>query len=897
MRPPVFALRQLLLALLFACVVAAMVVWAAPNLIKKALNQGLPYWLGSDSQPVQLEISHLSWRELKLTKLVIPLDDGGILKIKEARASYSLGALLQGRIHLLHIDELTLELSDQALLEVATEVKEDAQQIAASHFNEYLQIPEFKHWLNLPIDELDIARIEIDYPQAQASLQARVSKGFWRLHGLLTPASQLQPWRLELQLQDSGRWFLLLSEDSQTLLQQFGYVQQTPEHTRIELQQKLYFVPLKAYFDVPFPLEKLELQGTLTLPNKGFFPAESQLQMQAQLSTSNGQVLDNQWQANEWQLQVTKSAASEPWQINLSSSPVKLHLAAQYWQPISSQALQLNSKQDLTGQCSMALDECTLQGQLVLHLNNAQQALSEITLQPVMRWHHQQGLQLDTEISAQSLALLAQNLELPLTHAQLTGQLGITLDRQHNWRLTSAAGLAAQLHVAEQQGWRLSALDVVLMPNLDLYGNLALADISQQLRSNPIDIHIRPFMLEQSAQSLTLNLAASQLSCRPFVSTNSSTLSCQLATSLQPSHYQHWPLPDVQLSGSFLWRMQPQQHIISTQLALQAAQQQMQIRLNAHHDVHQGQGNLQWHLADTQLNWQQLGLTEMGQLSELELLDGRLSGQGWLDWQQQADGWQLRPDTSVRIDNLTATYGQLFTLENWSALISLRRPFMQDYVLDAQLSGERLNPGVPLTNILARSQVRISPEFDFAVADIYEVRTHLLGGTLHTPRIHFDTRRTHNALTIELERLQLAQITALEPTSEVQATGTLDGIVPIVFAPQGAQIPIANLQARAPGGTVSYHSATAQALAASDQGMGLAMQLLQDFRYDRLHTQVQYQPDGQFNLGLQFQGYNPQFFQGQTANLNVNLDYNLLDLLESLRLTDDVVGRLEADYR
>ena len=41
----------------------------------------------------------------------------------------------------------------------------------------------------------------------------------------------------------------------------------------------------------------------------------------------------------------------------------------------------------------------------------------------------------------------------------------------------------------------------------------------------------------------------------------------------------------------------------------------------------------------------------------------------------------------------------------------------------------------------------------------------------------------------------------------------------------------------------------------------------------------------------------PDFFDGQKTHLNVNLDYNLLDLLESLRIANDVIEKVEQKYK
>src|SRR5690554_7120615 len=87
----------------------------------------------------------------------------------------------------------------------------------------------------------------------------------------------------------------------------------------------------------------------------------------------------------------------------------------------------------------------------------------------------------------------------------------------------------------------------------------------------------------------------------------------------------------------------------------------------------------------------------------------------------------------------------------------------------------------------------------------------------------------------------MSQVVAIEPSSEIKATGILDGLVPVVITPEGLEIPTGSLFARDPGGNVRYQNATADALAQSDQSMGMAMQLLSDFQYNKLQAGVAYQ--------------------------------------------------------
>ncbi|HUH57985.1 MAG TPA: YdbH domain-containing protein, partial [Pseudomonadales bacterium] len=125
----------------------------------------------------------------------------------------------------------------------------------------------------------------------------------------------------------------------------------------------------------------------------------------------------------------------------------------------------------------------------------------------------------------------------------------------------------------------------------------------------------------------------------------------------------------------------------------------------------------------------------------------------------------------------------------------------------------------------------------------------------------------------------------------------LDGLLPINLTPEGPQVPAGSLFARDPGGNVRYQNQTADALAQSGQSMNMAMQLLNDFNYNKLQIGVSYEPSGLSVLDLQFQGRNPDFFNGKPTHLNVNLEYNLLNLLESLRIADDIINRLEDKYQ
>ena len=384
-------------------------------------------------------------------------------------------------------------------------------------------------------------------------------------------------------------------------------------------------------------------------------------------------------------------------------------------------------------------------------------------------------------------------------------------------------------------------------------------------------------------------------------------LACHWQIQNDASHWNQWPVPSLLFKGNIdLTSLDLKQAKLTASMKLSGLANSLDLSLLAQHDFSNlQQGSAQLYLNSLKLDWQKMGLIQMAELTQVQLLDGSISAQGWVQWQQfQEDvfddtstAWRWQPDLMLRIDDMSGIYQALTTWEDIDVQLAIRRPFYSDFRIDSQISALSVNPGINIANVLARSTATIQADLSQALIVIEEVHTDVLGGRINVPLIRFDTRQAVNAFGIEIEGLQVAQIAALEAGSGITASGELDGILPIILLPEGPQVPAGSLFARAPGGIVQFRGATADSLKESDPSVSLAMKVLDDFRYDKLQTNITYQPDGELNLGLQFQGHNPTFFDGQATHFNLNLDYNLLDLLESLRISNDIVQKLENKYQ
>ena len=898
--------RRILFSLGLALLFTAILLTLLPTLLKPLLNRWLPETLGSTEQPASVVLDHFSWYRLNLRELQLTLPDGSLLDVQNLDIHYSPLQLLQGRLRSIDVQRIALQLPAPSAEKVVTSAASNAGEAAREQFNQPIDIPAFSQWLQLPMEHLRIGELHLLHPAVAIRLQADLSGTQWRIHGNAQLDNLPLPWQLELQVQSSGQWLLLIAEQSQLLLQQYGQVQQDEHHTRIQLDQRIDLAALSERLpqlaDLPLPLNQLLAKAELQLPNRGIFPRDMVIGSVVTLNTRPGPLPDDlQWQSGEWLLTLTKDQPAADWQLQFTGTPQRLRLPASF---TGSKALSLSNEQWLQARCSAGMTQCEAEGRLHSSLyHKPQYSLAELTVTPALNWQENSALSLVLPLDMTLHNGPAVMPDQPVQRARLSGELITLLDPNGDWQISSIPGFAASITPTPVPGWELPDIYLTLLPQLYARGNLNATRADERLSIEPLTADLKPATLRQPAArrqpASDLHLRHSSLACVPAVSAQGFSIPCELSLALGKSHWQGWPIPDLHLHGPLQLQLQQRQDAwqVQGQLQLHAALKQLQLRLNLQHDLEQQRGSLQWHLNDVTLNWNNLNLSEMTALTKLQLLDGRLSGQGWIDWQQQDDQWQITPDISLRADNLSAVYDSSVALEGWNALLALRRPFRGDYLFDAQLTGRKLNPGIELKNLLARSQTRIPADLSWASIELYDLNTDVLGGRIHSPLIRYDSRKDTNAFGIELSRIQLAQIAALEPGSGVQASGTLDGLLPVVLTAQGPQVPAGNLFAREPGGIIRYQSPTADALGQSDQSVGMAMQILENFHYNQLQTGILYQPDGQLNLALQFQGKNPDFFDGQSTHLNVNLEYNLLDFLESLRVTQDVISTLEEKYR
>jgi hypothetical protein len=80
-------------------------------------------------------------------------------------------------------------------------------------------------------------------------------------------------------------------------------------------------------------------------------------------------------------------------------------------------------------------------------------------------------------------------------------------------------------------------------------------------------------------------------------------------------------------------------------------------------------------------------------------------------------------------------------------------------------------------------------------------------------------------------------------------------------------------------------------------GLGIALDALSNFHYNKLSILADYSPDGALLLKTQLGGNNPEWNKGQQVNFSMNIEENLLKLMKTLQFTDELTNRIEKRYR
>jgi hypothetical protein len=181
--------------------------------------------------------------------------------------------------------------------------------------------------------------------------------------------------------------------------------------------------------------------------------------------------------------------------------------------------------------------------------------------------------------------------------------------------------------------------------------------------------------------------------------------------------------------------------------------------------------------------------------------------------------------------------------------------------------------GLVLSNGLVGGQLR--PD---GVIAIEKAEWQTLGGRVFTSG-DLDPSAEHQALVLEAESLDLAQLLALIDLEGLAGEGRLDGKLPIDRSAEAIMIRGGVLSAR-PGARLRYlPPAGVKALEKSGQGFELLLGAFEDLTVETLELTLDGDANGLMKLVLRLVGVNPAFQDGRPLHYTLSVESRLADLL------------------
>ncbi len=269
----------------------------------------------------------------------------------------------------------------------------------------------------------------------------------------------------------------------------------------------------------------------------------------------------------------------------------------------------------------------------------------------------------------------------------------------------------------------------------------------------------------------------------------------------------------------------------------------------------------------------------------VEDVDGSVALAGTLRWK----GMVLSSDLVLTLKQLAfaTSSAEVQNLNGAIKLIGLSPPAT---AAGQTLTATIVTTGLPPTDLTLKGQLDPKP-----ILKLDQMTFSFAGGRISAAPFAIDPAAPAFGTTLQVDGVDLAEITKLLSLDGLSGTGQLDGPIPFVLKNGKIEIKGGRLAARAPGVLNYRPSKLPEALTSAGESVTLALQALSDFHYDKLVLAIDKSDTGEGTVLLQLEGQNPAVLSGQPFHFNIRVESNfdrLADIaLTSLKSAEDLLRR------
>ena len=167
----------------------------------------------------------------------------------------------------------------------------------------------------------------------------------------------------------------------------------------------------------------------------------------------------------------------------------------------------------------------------------------------------------------------------------------------------------------------------------------------------------------------------------------------------------------------------------------------------------------------------------------------------------------------------------------------------------------------------------------------------LLGGQLLIPQFEVNLNKPSSAYFV-LQKIDLAELLALQPLIGVYADGIFDGVLPVRIEAGKASVNGGKLAARAPGGLIAIgNNPAVEQMRQSQPYLEFAFATLEHLDYTELSSTFDMTAAGDATLKVNVKGRS----QGveRPIHFNYSQEENMIQLLRSLQIGDNLQNQIE----